>query len=108
MGSELPQPSPALSPERQARLFAFIRRAVAGERPECDPDTAAHLAGMVVGMRAALIVRMHGATPEQAKAATMQWVRDQEKLYGSLAAPDDGKADGNVLSRWLRLRDHPP
>jgi hypothetical protein len=97
MGFEVPEPSVALSPERQALIFAFIRRALAGERPECDRDTAAHLAAMVVGLRAALIVRMHDATPEQAKAAAMQWVREQEALYGALAATDDGEAEDIVL-----------
>jgi hypothetical protein len=92
----MPDLSARVNPERGARLYGYMASVIeAGDSlPQIDPDTAAALVGMVVGMRTALIERERGVTRQQATAAAERWVRDQAALWGSLAATADGERDG--------------
>ena len=93
MSSVLPDPPVKQNPERQARVFSYMQRVMSGGEPPADADTAATLAGMVIGIRSGMLQKLHGVTRDQAMAACRRWVDDQAALWGSMAATDSGEGE---------------
>ncbi|HXP11594.1 MAG TPA: AAA family ATPase, partial [Acidobacteriaceae bacterium] len=73
--------------QRVAAARDFMRRALDGETPECDPWTAGWLVGSIIGLRANLLMKSYPGryTKEQALEWAKQGVRDGASTAGSLA-----------------------
>jgi hypothetical protein len=90
-------PGPALATReaartrREAARWDYVRRVTGGEEPECDRQTAAWMAGMILGQHAARLIQESGGrlTREQAMARAEQWVRDRAMTAGALAAAEE-------------------
>jgi hypothetical protein len=68
-------------------MYGYLKAVlVDGEVPEIDADTAATLAGFVLGQRVAVLVSVQGMTMQDATAAGLGWVAEQAALTGSMAA----------------------
>lgn len=87
-------PGTPMSPERKARLFEYLSAVlVAGnDPPEIDADTAAALAGLMIGARARLLMTATpGMTQAEAVDACAKWVREEAALAGQLSGRDGGR-----------------
>jgi hypothetical protein len=82
---------------RVAEAWDFMRRAVDGETPECDRNTAEWMVGFILGQHAGQLRQAYKGrmTQEQAAARARQWVRDRAALAAMevAEAEDEGNAD---------------
>lgn len=83
---QLPTGIPVPSPEDEQRVnaatFGYLKRVlVDGERPACAPETAAALAGMILGQRVGLLQLAEHMTPDLALAAGARWVAETAARY---------------------------
>ena len=80
-----------------ARMFAYMKLALSQpDPPECDRDTAAMMAGCILGQRVRVLMDVHGLSQEAATAAGLAWVEEQAAHWARLAAAE--------MNLWRNIR----
>ena len=85
-----PQQEPPDYVRHQAATFDWLKRVVIDrEKLAADAEMGESLAGLIVGMRARLLIEANGMSEEDAVALAAAWIEELAVLLGSAAAGED-------------------